>query len=148
MHGRRSSKRTISSARSVLHQEPCSGVPGIGRRVTLAINEILIPAVRDVVERLVRREFTLLEADGRCGRLTAEGLARAIDEYGRTLIEIPDRGWELADSYEIEGRQGAWGIDLPLWTQEEGRSDLTLSLSVSRTNEDEVAVEIDDLHVL
>ena len=107
----------------------------------------LIPAVRDVVERLVRREFARLEADGRSGRLTAEELARALDDYGRTLVDVPDDGWELADSYEIEGRPGAWAIDLPLWTKEEGRSDLTLSLSTSRGDDDEVVVEIDDIQV-
>ena len=114
----------------------------------MPIDEVLIHEVRDVVERLVRREFEVLEVDGRIGRLTAEELARAVDDYGRTLVEIPDRGWELADSYEIEGRSAAWAIDLPLWTQEEGRSDLTLSLSVSRTEQEGVVVQIEDLHVL
>lgn len=114
----------------------------------MSIHGSFIPAVRDVVEMLVRREFAALEADGRSGRLTAKELAQALKEYGRTLVEIPEGGWELADSYEIEGRPGAWAIDLPLWTQEEGRSDLTLSLSVSLVNGENVSVKIEDLHVL
>lgn len=90
----------------------------------------------------------MLEADGRIGRLTVEELSQALEDYGRSLVEIPDQGWEAADVYEIEDRLDTWGIDLPLWTLEEGRSDLTLSLTVSRLDSGQVTVEIDDLHVL
>ena len=113
----------------------------------MPLDESLVPALRDLVQRLVHREFSALEADGRIGRLTVEELARAVDDYGRSLVAIPESGWDLADACEIAGQTNAWSIDLPLWTEEEGRSDLTLSLSVARDN-GSVRVEIDDLHVL
>lgn len=112
------------------------------------MDESLIPAVREVVERLVDREFAILEADGRSGRLTASDLVRALDGYGRTLVRIPEEGWALADSYKLEGPPATFSIDLPLWTLEEGRSDLTLSISVSRVSENRVIATIEDIHVL
>ena len=114
----------------------------------MTVEETIVPALRDLVRCLIERDFAALEADGRIGRLTVEELAKAIDDYGRSLAAIPDHGWDLADSYEIEGRPNSWAIDLPLWTQEEGRSDLTLSISAERRDDGSVVLEVDDLHVL
>ena len=41
---------------------------------------------------------------------------------------------------------GKWAVDLPLWTQEEGRSDLMLSMT-AWDRDGTIAVEIDDIRV-
>jgi hypothetical protein len=41
----------------------------------------------------------------------------------------------------------AWSVRANLWTKEEGRSDLTLELTI-RQVENSYEVELDDLHVL
>jgi hypothetical protein len=41
-----------------------------------------------------------------------------------------------------------WSVNLPLWTKEEGRSDLTLQMHFTESDGALYAVEIDDLHVL
>ena len=62
------------------------------------------------------------------------------------MITLPAEAFSLVDSYPVKGRQATWAVDVPLWTAEEGRSDLTLSLTVSESREG-VRLELDDLHV-
>ena len=81
------------------------------------------------------------------GVVTREELERAIDQYGRTLVGIPSNGLEEADVFpsNVDPRQIA--VDVPLWTREEGRSDLTLSVTIVETD-GTASVSMDDLHVL
>jgi hypothetical protein len=99
------------------------------------------------VETLVKGHFDQLERDGRSGRLSAHELKKALQGYGRTLITLPDEAFRLADVYPVKGQHGTWAVDVPLWTAEEGRSDLTLSLTIA-DSPDGVRLEIDDLHIL
>jgi hypothetical protein len=109
--------------------------------------ESLIPPIREVVRELAAGNYEGLEADGRAGRLTAGALREAVGQYGRTLVELPDEGLQYVWVYPQQGRENVWRVDVDLWTAEEGRSDLTLSLLVERTGEG-VRVEIENLHVL
>lgn len=112
------------------------------------IDEILITEVRQIVDCLVRRDFRSLENDGRIGRVTVEDLARVLDAYGGTFVQIPDSEWSLAEAYDIEGKPNTWLVDVPLWTKEEGMSDLTLSLWVEKSRNDDVVGSINDLRAL
>lgn len=107
--------------------------------------------VRNAVERLVddivAGRFQDLEADGRIGRLTADELRNAVAQYGRTITPLPRECWSLADEFADEARPDELSLDIPLWTVEEGRSDLTLSVSCRRDRTG-IFVAIDDLHVL
>ena len=107
----------------------------------------LISVLKDLVHQLVIGNYVGLEVDGRAGRLTAGELKQTIIEYGRVLIELPDGAFEVARAYPIQGRESCWTVDLDLWTVEEGKSDLTLSVTVQITPNG-VLAEIDDLHVL
>jgi hypothetical protein len=51
------------------------------------------------------------------------------------------------DSIQVRGAtQPRWSVTMPVWTKEEGRSDLTAELTIiDRGNG--FAVEFDDLHV-
>ena len=75
----------------------------------------------------------------------AEGIKRAVETYPYTVIPLPSEAFELAEVYRI----GEIRIDiyLPLWTHEEGRSDLTLCLSCHTTSTG-IRVEVNDLRVL
>jgi hypothetical protein len=79
--------------------------------------------------------------------LSASELQETFREYGRTIITLPDEVLNLADVHAVAGQRVCWAVDVPLWTAEEGRSDMTLSLMISE-NSDGVQLEIDDLHVL
>jgi len=59
------------------------------------------------------------------------------------------RVFENLDVIEVEGaRPRQWSVNVDLWTVEEGRSDLTLEITL-RENEKEIYdVEIEGIHVL
>ena len=72
---------------------------------------------------------------------------RSIAEYGRTLIALPDQAFDLAESGTVTARPGEWWIVVPMWTAEQGRSDLSLELAAVPTH-DGHRLEVTDLHVL
>ncbi len=104
-------------------------------------------AIRRIVQVLASANYSELQKDGRIGRLTLNELERAISDYGRTLTPLPENALDIVEVYPVEGAVGLTAIDVPLWTIEEGRSDLTLSLTVNE-GMGEAMVSIDDLHVL
>jgi hypothetical protein len=106
----------------------------------------LVPALQDLVRELVRGNFDGLERDGRAGRLTAAELRAAVRGYGRTLVDPPTEAFGAA-AHPVRGAPGRWAIELDLWTVEEGRSDLTLTVAAQELP-DRVRTEVDDLHVL
>ena len=65
------------------------------------------------------------------------------EEYGVTIIPLPAKAFDLALSYQISDKQV--DIYIPLWSEEEGQSDLTLSLSCFPN---EHKIKINDLEVL
>jgi hypothetical protein len=72
-----------------------------------------------------------------------DDVMRAIQEYGeyeeKTFIAIPDKGFELAEIYDT--LYGKKRIELPLWTKEEGESDLWIYfICPEDTNQREIRV--------
>lgn len=105
--------------------------------------------IRDLVDALAARNYEELERRTRGVRLSAVELAYAVEQYGRTII-VPPYGLTLElDVVPITGAQPqVWSVNVPLWTLEEGRSDLTLEITVRASASRDYIVEIDDLHVL
>ncbi len=116
------------------------------------ITELPIAAailLRELVSLLVRGEYEELERRSRGVRMFASELRAAVEEYGRTLVQIPEEGWKLTDAIAVSGSHPPrFSVQQPLWTEEEGRSDLTLEVTLIESQPDEFEVEIDDLHVL
>ena len=104
-------------------------------------------AIVDLVSDIVAGRYAEIASGGRIGRLTADELAEAVRLYGRTLIPLPDDAWSFVHVYPINGDARALSLDVEMFTIEEGRSDLTLSLSARRDG-DRWTIGIDDLHVL
>jgi hypothetical protein len=90
------------------------------------INETVNVIVRALsvgdVQSLVGKK--LLNAD------EADGTLEVIHQYGRNLTDIPLEGWSLIDVYSINQQKEVYDMDIPLWTAEEGRSDLMLQVHV------------------
>jgi len=104
--------------------------------------------IEQVVSLLVAKRYREIEWLS-CGvRLDATAIERAVSTYGRTLVEGtatgPGPDWvRIRDSSLL-----MWSVNVPLFTAEEGLSDLTLSLTLRQTDSGRYRVEIDDLHVL
>jgi hypothetical protein len=81
-------------------------------------------------------------------RLNAEQIRDAIKEYGRTVLPFPQAELKLVDVIEvINSMPKKWSVVVPFWTQEEGRSDLSLELTCI-DEEGNLRVEVDNIHVL
>jgi len=82
-------------------------------------------------------------------RVNAEQLRQAVCEYGRTLTPLPADSHVLIDYVAVhDSAPQGWSAVVPLFTQEEGRSDLSLELSMSGLASGGHHIEINDIHVL
>jgi len=112
------------------------------------MNEQLREPINRVLVLLVTGKYAELTTLTHGNRLTAKEIATAITDYGRTLIIPPEDAYGLMNVVEVTNAQPKrWSIAMPLWTQEEGRSDLTLELTVIK-HQNKFVIELDDIHVL
>jgi hypothetical protein len=82
-------------------------------------------------------------------RLTKAEIETAVKEYPRTIIVPPESVFENIDIIEVSGsKPKQWNVYFHLWTAEEGRSDLTLELTLIDNNKQTYEVQLDDIHVL
>ena len=106
-------------------------------------------AVRQVISMLVRGDYEALERLTNGVRLTAAEMAEGVRDYGGSLILPPDDAFDNLDVVKVEGAQPReWSVNVDLWTAEEGRSDLTLELTLRESGKEIFDVEIDNIHVL
>jgi hypothetical protein len=111
-----------------------------------------IPSLQTVVRTLIT---ALAVGDyeavlNRCSasRLTSDALRQVIENYGRTFIEPPPTAYTRLDAVAVRNAiQPTWSVRAQLWSQEEGRSDLTLEVTIIR-DDDCWEVHLEDLHVL
>jgi hypothetical protein len=107
------------------------------------------PALAAVVERLAAGDYQGLKRDGIHPYPNAD-LCLWIRNYGltgATIVPLPEEAWASAEAIPITGEPGHWGIVLDLWTQEEGKSDLSMEATIVESP-DGISVVINDLHVL
>lgn len=108
-----------------------------------------VRGLRQLIRDLVNGEYTKLEADGRAGRLTGLELREATDHYHRRLSLPPEEGLADIDVVEVENQgKRTWSVDVEMWTEEDGKSDWVLSITVTQERNGTFIFAIDDLHVL
>lgn len=113
------------------------------------IDHRIVGLIKTTVNWLVSGDYTAIERRSRGVRLKADDLREAVETYGRTLRALPESAYPEIDAIKVN-RAGppTWSITVPLWSEEEGRSDLTLECSVIDRGVQELDIEIDNLHVL
>lgn len=105
-------------------------------------------AVGVVVGLITRGEYDVVESLTRGRRLSAGSLREAVETYGRSLVPPPEGWTQVVDVVPVETTPGTYFVAAPLWTAEEGRSDLTLELHLSEIAPGVYDTEVLDLHVL
>jgi hypothetical protein len=81
-------------------------------------------------------------------RMSIHEIQTAINDYGRTIVLPPDSAYSLLDIVAVKNVPfDQYSVRMPLWTKEEGRSDLTLEVTCKFFEERE-EVELDDIRVL
>jgi len=109
---------------------------------------LLRATVRSIAEALACGQYESTVAGISSSRLSAKELQDVIRDYGRTLVAPPGTAYEELDAIQVkDAAVPTWSVRAPVWTAEEGRSDLTLELTISFDG-DRTNVELDDLHVL
>lgn len=104
--------------------------------------------IRHVVALLVAGMYARLERES-LGRLSAKMLEEAVSDHGRTLVMPPEAEFGKIDIIEISGASPArHSVRFDLWTDEEGRSDLTIELTLVDGQRELMDFELDNLHVL
>lgn len=106
--------------------------------------------ILNIVELLVKSKYESIVKLTQGIRLQSTDIREAIGEYGRTLIMPPDSEYEnLVDIIEVNNKEPReWSVRFDLWTQEEGRSDLSLEMTLRESDIELMYVELDDIHVL
>jgi len=108
----------------------------------------VVEAVRSLLGLLVAGDWTGLERITSGSGLPIADVRAAVAEYGRTLVMPPVEALNDLDAVEVGTTvQQTLSIRVPLWTQEEGRSDLELNLTVSEVDDGLWSVRVDDLLV-
>jgi hypothetical protein len=110
--------------------------------------DVLKSTAREIVDQLAREDYE--SAVRRCitSRLTSDDLRTVIHDYGRKLVSPPADAYNNLDAVQVKGAAvPTWSVRAPLWTQEEGRSDLTLEVTIAM-GPGAPSVELDDLQVL
>ncbi len=100
-------------------------------------------------KKLVDENFQAIIERAAKSRLSVQEFERIITDYNATFVVPP---LEYDDDhlviFDVDSEESnRWMVDAPLWSKEEGLSDLTLTLTVIKKG-DRLEVEIDDLHVL
>jgi hypothetical protein len=91
----------------------------------------LLPVVQQVIRLLVAHQYHELEALTGGERLSATEIRTAVAEYGRHLVEPPSEAYGLLVAVRVwVSEDETWFARMPLWTAEEGRSDLTVELTI------------------
>ncbi|WP_419663838.1 hypothetical protein Dvar_40610 [Desulfosarcina variabilis str. Montpellier] len=79
-------------------------------------------------------------------RLNAKEIESAIKDYGKTLVPYPK---DVAfDVIKIDANNSEeWSIVAPIYTLEEGLSDLSIELTLIQSGPESFKIELDDIHV-
>jgi hypothetical protein len=107
------------------------------------------PNIIHVIELLEFKKYEELENLTKGIRLTSEQIKNAIEGYGKTIIRPGIELNQLIDAIEVKDKMNkSWSVNVALWTKEEGRSDLTLELTVIKQGNNQCNIEIENIHVL
>jgi len=105
--------------------------------------------IADVVADLASGKFEEVARRSNSRHLSASEIGQAIRSYGRELIPLPPEALSLVDFVSVRGSNPPeWSVIVPLFTKEEGRSDLSLELGLRRLAPHAYTFEIQGIHVL
>lgn len=106
------------------------------------------PVIEVVVWRMADGDWDGLVQDGYAPRNNSGAeLSYWVQQYPGRLVPLPPEAWDESDHGRVEIEDGRWWVVVPLWTQGEGRSDLSLEATI-RERPGQISVEIDNIHVL
>lgn len=107
----------------------------------------LEPVVRQVIHLLVTHRYYELEALTGGVHLSGAEIQTGVEDYGRRLADPPQEAYGLLHAVRVlVAEHETWFVRMPLWTEEEGRSDLEVEMTVI-FQEGEVKIELNGILV-
>ena len=102
-----------------------------------------------VLTLLAAKDYVQLAEFGGGKRMAASDIRRAMAGYPFEASVPSGSIAEFLDIVEVRGSfPRRWSVCCPVWTKEEGRSDLTVEMTVTETEGELYAIELDGIHVL
>jgi hypothetical protein len=133
--------RALMEARHQIGDEPTE--------LNVPAPEAFISVIRTIVDCLAVEDYEGALETAPTTRMSAQNLADSIKDYGARIVPIPEHGLRQLEMTRVETAEiSTWHVSVPIWTVEEGRSDLTLELWVKHLGHGLYGAEMLDLHVL
>ena len=113
------------------------------------IIEKLHKTVKSVTDLLAQERYEDIAVLCNGVRITASEIRGAVIDYGNKIIPLPPHAFKDLDVIAIANTSPQqWSVNVPVFTAEEGCSDLTLELTLIAAPEELYKVELDNLHVM
>lgn len=126
-----------------------SGTAPCSTLATVDLPQPLVTLAERLVDLLAQGDFAAAAALSQPQRVLPQQLAASVGNYGRTLVALPAEAWDSASIVRvadvIDGEQ--WSVWLPLWTAEEGRSDLQVELALRVGSDGAPSVCLENIRV-
>lgn len=110
------------------------------------MRNILIKELNRIITLLVNKEYEKLTNEIDCQDLSSDDILNIIEDFGETLV-VPKLE-QLEELNIIDIDENEWAIDFDLWTQESGKSDLTIQLTIKKISDNNLNIQLEDIHVL
>lgn len=109
-------------------------------------DQLIKEKTKHVIQMLVNGDYDEVVRFTNGARLPKEEIEYAISDYGCSLVIPPEEAYDELDIIEVDNPiQREWSVRSPLWTKEEGRSDLSIELSMIEETGKGLRVELDNL---
>jgi hypothetical protein len=102
-------------------------------------------ALSAIVAHVAEGDFAALIREGSSPAGT--DLGRWVRQHPAHVIPLPPEAWQIARCGRVTNQPGTWWVEVPLWTAEEGRSDLSLEATIAE-DDGRFMIQIDGIHVL
>ena len=113
--------------------------------------EQIVATVRKMILLLSEKRYTDIVTWTGGERLSETAIERAIVDYDVTVVEPPSLFYpNMINALRIENSSPQkWSVIFPLWTVEEGESDLSVDLTCTEGDGQVCAnVRLNDIHVM
>ena len=129
-------------------QSPAADVATGEELAAMPTYDLVESGVRDVMALLAGKNYQDLERFTRGTHLSAADIARAIQDYGKTVVPCPEPIEDVLDIGEVAGATSpTWSVVVPVYTREEGRSDLSVELTIVELGGERYGIALDNIRV-
>lgn len=104
--------------------------------------------LRPVLELLVAKDYAGVAAYYADGRVTGDVLETDVLRYGRTLKMPPNTALDGIEIHPVGEAGNEWAGVVDLWSKEEGRSDLSLEFTCTKTVDGTFCFVVDSIRVM